>query len=207
MTTTTILLIRHGETDWNLERRWQGHVDVPLNATGWEQARALANRLNSWPIKALYSSDLQRASQTAAVLGERLSLTPVPSAHWRERYLGLFQGMTIPEIVQKHPDAWETGILYNPPQGETWQQVADRTLAHFTVLCDRHLGEMIGVVTHGGVLRVLLATILGLSLDDDNLGSFTLRGNTGLSTIEINENRKMWVTRLNDTAHLEPPYF
>ena len=89
---TTIILIRHGLTDWNEEGRWQGNEDIPLNTTGIAQAQALGRRLASWPIESLYSSDLRRAAQTAAILGEAVDLQPIHDPSWRERDVGAFQG-------------------------------------------------------------------------------------------------------------------
>src|SRR6186997_3178407 len=98
-----ILLVRHGQTDWNAAGRWQGHEDIPLNATGLEQARALANHLRARPISAVYSSDLKRAQMTGAAIAEALGLALKTDPRWRELHLGVFQGLTTPEINAKYP--------------------------------------------------------------------------------------------------------
>src|SRR5210317_401562 len=105
--TTTIILIRHGLTDWNKEGRWQGNEDIPLNDTGIAQAEALGKRLANWPIEALYSSDLKRAAQTAAILGAAVDLQPIHDRCWRERDVGAFQGLTWEEIAIQYPNEFQ----------------------------------------------------------------------------------------------------
>ncbi|HEY5099343.1 MAG TPA: histidine phosphatase family protein, partial [Gaiellaceae bacterium] len=94
---TTLLLVRHGETDWNAERRWQGHADVPLNDRGREQARVLAEQLTGESIDAIYSSDLSRARDTADIVGVRLGVPVVVDADLREIDVGPIEGMTAEE--------------------------------------------------------------------------------------------------------------
>ena len=199
----TILLIRHGQTDWNVAGRWQGHADLPLNETGRKQARLLSERLRQWPISAIYSSDSQRAAETAAFLGQALDLEPVTDHQWRERHAGEFQGLTRDEIRVQYPGAWEKlqrGII-EPPAGETHAALRRRAVAAFGALLERHAGEVVAVVSHGGLLRALIANVLGLPADVEP--AISLRGNTGISVIEVSEEGRALLTRLNDTAHLE----
>ena len=139
---TTLLLVRHGETDWNAERRWQGHADVPLNARGLEQARALGERLSAEPVDAIYSSDLSRARDTAAVVGKRLGVAVVLDADLREIDVGPIEGLTAEEA--RGFDGW---------QGEPKEAHAARVLRAVHSIAERHPGERVLVVTHGGSLR------------------------------------------------------
>jgi len=107
---TELILIRHGETDWNRELRFQGQLDVPLNATGLEQARRVAERLAGEPLDALFSSDLQRALQTARALAQRAGHDePLLEAGLREQHFGMVEGLRVPEIQQRYPQAWPDG--------------------------------------------------------------------------------------------------
>jgi broad specificity phosphatase PhoE len=201
--TTTILLIRHGQTDWNAQGRWQGHLDVPLNAAGQAQAQALAQRLANWPIQAIYSSDLKRAAMTAVTLANALNQQPIFDPLWRERNLGDFAGLTTQESHQKYPDIWATqeNGLVTPPNGEDWQSLRRRAVAAFEKVTTRHEGEMVAVISHGGTLANVIAHVL--EIPDDRYGRFRLSGNTGLSIVETTPQRGLQLTRLNDISHLE----
>lgn len=201
---TTILLIRHGETSWNAAGRWQGHTDVPLNKVGREQARLLAERLMAWPVEALYSSDLMRAAETAAIVGNALGLEPVQKEVWRERHGGAFQGLTDEEIAEEYPEAWEAlrrGVVIPPPDGESAKALHGRVTGAFEQLMERHQGAVVAVVSHGGAMRALIAHVLQLPPDRDP--PISVRGNTGISVIEKVGGRLPILVRLNDTAHLE----
>lgn len=200
---TTVLLIRHGQTSWNAEGRWQGHTDVPLNEVGREQARLLAGRLVAWPVASLYSSDLKRAAETAAIVGDALGLEPVQEEVWRERHGGAFQGLTHEEIAEEHPEAWsalQEGVVA-PPGGESAQALHRRVTAAFARLVEQHRGEVVAVVSHGGTMRTLIAHVLQLPADRDP--RITVRGNTGITVIEKPAERPPILVRLNDTGHLE----
>ena len=200
--TTTIILIRHGLTDWNAEGRWQGHEDIPLNETGIVQAQALARRLANWPIEKLYSSDLKRAAQTAAILGEAIGTEPIYDRCWRERDVGAFQGLTWGEIEQQYPQEFHNmraGII-EPPLGEDNQALHKRAANSFSAMALRHAGQMVAVVSHGGLIHTTLLHVLGLPIGQYK--RLSLRGNTGISMVEI-DNSHARLTRLNDTAHLE----
>lgn len=199
---TTLLLIRHGLTDWNAEHRWQGHQDIPLNDTGIDQARALARRLANWPIRALYSSDLQRAAQTADILAAAVNLQVTRDRAWRERDVGAFQGLTRVEIKNQYPQEFSAMIQgnINPPGGEDNQNLHARAVTAFDTLLARHPGEMVAAVSHGGLLHTVLLHVLGLPIGA--YGRLSLRGNTGLNIVEVTDGRPR-LSRLNDTAHLE----
>ncbi len=199
---TTVLLIRHGQTDWNKIGRWQGHTDIPLNDSGHQQARLLAHRLATWPISVIYTSDLKRAVQTADPLGIKLGLVPIKEPALRERNGGFFQGLTREELQAHFGEEWrrvrQDGLA--PPNGESDLDLAMRVEAAFQQMVNRHKGDMIAMISHGGALKVLISHILGLPLGQP--APFSLSGNTGLSIIKTNENGSI-LTLLNDVSHLE----
>ena len=198
---TTVLLIRHGQTAWNASGRWQGHQDVPLNEVGEQQARALAARLQGWPITAVYSSDLSRAHATAQVVGQALNLTPQIDIDWRERALGKLEGMTRSEVQLQFPEIYVPQNFVDAPEGETFETLRTRVLRAFKRVVSYHADETTAVVTHGGTIRVLVSHIL--CLPDRFYAPFSLRGNTGITRIEVGANGLAQITLLNDTSHLE----
>ena len=149
----TILLVRHGETDWNAERRVQGHSDTPLNATGRAQARALARELAHETIDAVYSSDLLRAHETARIVAESRGLEVTAIRDLRERHFGTWEGLTDDEIFARFPEA-ATGGSWG--DGETREEMADRVFAALERIADAHVGRRVLVVSHGGPLRAVL---------------------------------------------------
>jgi broad specificity phosphatase PhoE len=145
---TTLLLVRHGETDWNREGRWQGWADPPLNDTGRAQARALAEQLRGVPFDAAYSSDLRRAHETAVIVAEPHGVPVVADARLREIDVGSWSGLTRSELEQRFPHG-------ERPDGETREQHAERVLSAVEDLARRNAGRRVLVVTHGGTLRAL----------------------------------------------------
>jgi probable phosphoglycerate mutase len=138
---TTLLLVRHGETDWNAERRWQGHTDVPLNARGREQAHALASDLADEPPHAIYTSDLSRARETAEIVGDALGLPVVADPDLREIDVGSREGLTAEEVGER------------PWDGESHEAHGVRVLRAVQRIAERHPGRRVLVVAHGGCLR------------------------------------------------------
>ena len=160
-----ILLIRHGETAWNAERRLQGQLDVPLNPHGRRQAAALAAALRNEPLDALYASDLQRARQTAAAIAAVHKIPLQLDAGLRERCYGGFEGLLYDEIAARFPAAhaaWQARAIDAafPPAtgadaraGETLREFGQRALAAVERLAAAATGRRIAIVTHGGVLE------------------------------------------------------
>lgn len=156
MTSTRLLLARHGETDWNRIGRWQGHADPPLNETGRRQAADLAERLAGDGIVAVYSSDLARASETARTVAQRLDLPVVEDPALREIDVGSWSGLTRAEVEQRFPEGfarWLGGEIGH--DGETREQLTERAVRATMQIAARHAGENVLVVTHGGVIRAL----------------------------------------------------
>lgn len=139
---TTLLFVRHGQTDWNAERRWQGHADVPLNDRGREQAHALAEQLAGESIDAIYSSDLSRARDTADIVGALLVVPVVVDADLREIDVGAVEGLT-----------WEESQAFDGWQGEPKDAHAERVLGAVRRIAEQHPQERVLVVTHGGSMR------------------------------------------------------
>lgn len=171
---TELILIRHGETDWNRELRFQGQVDVPLNATGHEQARRLAERLGAerLAVDHLVCSDLIRTRQTAQpVLGTllpQLHIDNVVDASLREQSFGLVDGMRVDDIKLQHAGAWENWLRFDAdggmPGGETTRQFHTRVMDAVRRLAQEHAGKTLMVVTHGGVLDMVWRTARGVGL-------------------------------------------
>lgn len=188
---TEILLIRHGETDWNAERRLQGHLDIPLNAVGVRQARACGYALRNEPLDAIISSDLQRARQTAQAIaaGRELVVQTLPGL--RERCYGAFEGLRRPDISERYPHAfaaWQAhDIDARFPEGtrpaETLREFSARAIGTLTALAVAHSLRRIAVVSHGGVLECLYREINGLGWSAPR--DFDLR-NTSINRLHWN---------------------
>jgi len=151
---TTILLARHGETDWNVQRRVQGHSDTPLNDTGRSQARALADELADDRLDAVYSSDLVRAHETARIVAEPRGLGVTAIRDLRERHFGTWEGLTDDEIHARYPQVRE-GASWG--DAETQDEMAERVLGALHRIAETHPGQHVLVVSHGGPLRRVLS--------------------------------------------------
>ena len=157
---TELLLVRHGETDWNRDGRFQGHADPPLNDTGRSQARALADDLARERIDAIYTSDLARARETAELIAERAGVPFVLEPQLREIDVGEWQGLTRAEIEERFPEGlsnWrEHGHGWE--RGETSEELAGRVLEAIGRIAARHPDERVVVVGHGGTIRSIRAS-------------------------------------------------
>jgi broad specificity phosphatase PhoE len=152
---TTFILARHGETDWNRDGRFQGHADPPLNARGREQAHALADALAGEKIDAIYSSDLSRAHETAQIVADRLGLSVIVDPDLRERDVGQWAGLTLPEIEERFPDELRLFREEGRSVGETREALSRRVVAATRRIAAAHPDGRVVVVTHGGALRML----------------------------------------------------
>jgi probable phosphoglycerate mutase len=199
---TELLFIRHGETDWNRLQRFQGHVDVALNDTGRAQARRLAARLAAERHDALFSSDLQRARETAAPLAAAWGRDDGVLPGFREQNFGLLEGLDAPTIQQRHPELWRGWLQqdadFAAPGGESQRQFHARVMNALRELVAARAGQRVVVVTHGGVLDMLWRSAHGLPLAGlrqchiPNTGFYRLRS-SGLA-LQI----QVW----GDDAHL-----
>jgi broad specificity phosphatase PhoE len=156
---TTILLARHGETDWNREGRFQGWADPPLNRTGLDQAVELSVRLMADELAAVYSSPLRRAFETAEVVAASHGLEPVRVDALREVDVGSWSGLTRPEIEQRFPEQYARWLDYGQgwEDGETYDAMAERVVAALLELAAANDGTRILAVTHGGPIRAAAA--------------------------------------------------
>lgn len=166
--TARLWLVRHGQTDWNLIGRFQGQADPPLNATGEQQARDLAARLDGTAYAALYSSDLLRARQTAAALADHTGLPVRLDARLREVHHGEWDGLLVTEVQARYGDSWaereRSPGTARPPGGETVAEVADRVAAALDEIARLHAGTDVLVVSHGLALATALCRARGRPL-------------------------------------------
>jgi probable phosphoglycerate mutase len=204
--TTDLILIRHGETAWNRELRFQGHADVPLNDIGHEQARRLGLRLAEEQVQHILSSDLMRAQQTAAPAAQQLSLPVVTSAGLREQFFGVVEGMRSDEIQSLHPRAWEEWLEFREdhamPEGETAREFHTRIIAALGTIATEYRGRHLIVVTHGGVLDMVWRTARGLSLSGPRTSDIP---NAGFNRIRIADPARpeaIEIVDWADTRHL-----
>lgn len=204
MDATRILAIRHGETAWNVDTRIQGHLDIPLNERGRWQAARLARALAARdPLHAIYSSDLQRAHDTARAIADATGAPLATHSGLRERGFGIFEGKTFVEIETTWPEESERWRKRDPhwaPQGgESLLQVRERITRTLHELAARHPGEQIVLVAHGGVLDQLYRAATGQELQAPRTWQLT---NTAV-------NRLLWTPQglslvgWADTTHLD----
>jgi phosphoserine phosphatase len=163
---TIILLARHGQSDWNATARWQGHADRPLTDTGREQARALAARLAHIELDAVYSSDLRRATDTAAVVAAAQGLDVRERPELREVDVGSWSGLTRKEAEKRFPEGFSRWREGHPGwvDGESYEDMTDRVLAAVSGIARDYEGGRVLVVSHGGPIRALHAAALGLDV-------------------------------------------
>lgn len=169
MERTQVIIVRHGQTHWNIAGIRQGHLDSPLTETGIAQAQALARRLAQERFSALFSSDLGRAVQTARMISDVTGHEIHTDARLRERNLGIFQGLNGEEIKAKYPDEYRlhrsVGPDYVIPGGESVRQQVERNVAFLNNVAQKHTGETLVIVTHGGVLSGFFRHALAISLE------------------------------------------
>ncbi len=198
-----LILIRHGESTWNRERRIQGQLDLPLSDQGEEQSRRLAHRLAGRNVEALYTSDLLRASQTASPIAAALGVEATLTPELREIYLGAWEGVHTDQLASRFPEAWDAWT-HEPswdlvPGGEGAAAFEARVESIIKRLFERHPQGDVVVVTHGGVIQIALHRVVGRS----SRGIFAFRiSNASLSVVE-RRNGRMVIGRVNDTSHLE----
>jgi len=163
-----LFVLRHGQTAWNAEQRIQGHLDMPLNDTGHWQARCLAQALHGETLSAIYSSDLQRARDTAAPLAQAQGLVVQLDAGLRERHFGSFEGHSFAEIEARWPEQalrWrQRDPDFGPGGGEVLRSFYERCVACALRLASTHAGQSVALVAHGGVLDCLYRAALGIEL-------------------------------------------
>jgi len=204
---TRFCFIRHGETDWNVEKRIQGHRDVPLNATGRAQAEATAAGLAAHRFAAIYSSDLGRALETAAATARRQALTVCPESGLRERHYGRLQGMTVNEISRHFPDdavRYQTrDAHWTFGDGESLYRFNDRIVRTIEALAARHAGADVLCVAHGGVLDIVYRHATGRPLSAPR--DFSVP-NCALNWLEVTlaDGRSEWrIAAWADRRHLD----
>jgi len=165
---TRICIVRHGETDWNVEKRIQGHIDIGLNQTGRAQALAMAYNAAHHRFSVVYSSDLIRAMDTAKAIAEREGLEVRPLPQLRERHYGIFQGLTAAEGARLHPGAYAHYSVRDPEYdfetGESMRSFADRVVDGIDWMVRHHNGETLCAVCHGGVLDIIYRKATGRPL-------------------------------------------
>jgi probable phosphoglycerate mutase len=201
---TRICLVRHGETEWNAERRIQGQIDIGLNETGLRQAVAAGRWLKSAGIMALYSSDLKRAWTTAQSIGAQLGLVPTPVPEMRERRYGVFEGLTYDEAKANHPAGYAAfegrNADYDFENGESLHAMFERVTGKLMELAALHPGETIAIVLHGGVLDIINRFVRGNSLETPRDFLIPNAGINWIAAVDGAWSLKTW----GETDHLEP---
>lgn len=199
-----LILVRHGETEWNVTLQYQGHANVPLNERGREQARLLGERLASKGAVALYASDIVRAWETAGIIGPYVNLMPQKMTDLREIDVGQWEGLTPEELYRRYPDHMQE-YERDPARtvrmgGESYAQLQQRSLKALHTIEESHgMRDTVIAVSHGGTIRALLCHVIDLDLG--NFGRLWL--DNGSITVLRRDTKGWRLTCLNDTAHLE----
>ena len=201
---TRFYLIRHGETDWNKGGRYQGRTNIQLNDAGVEQARLLGERFKYLPLDVVYVSPLDRAVATAEPVAVSHGLTHIKDEHFIEINFGEWEGHTIEELSEKFGRAYTDFFkdpFDHPVPGEGSFQIAmERAIEGFNILAERHKGQNVAIISHGGLLRVMLVGLLEMG---DAFYRKTWMTNTSITMLDVMEGGRKLLMTLNDKAHLE----
>ena len=205
-TATRVLLVRHGQSQGNAERRFGGHSPSPLSELGHRQAEAAARALASEGVTAVYSSDLLRAVQTAEPLSRATGLEIKRTAAFRERGVGLMEGLTFEEAAEGYPEEYAALLRRDFEHvldgGESYRQLLDRASSELDRAVERHCGGTIAVFSHTGTICILALHLMG-ALDAPHLKPvWVSSANCGVTRFEIQHGGLIRVLRVNDTRHL-----
>lgn len=207
MTLKRLIFIRAGETDWNLDGRWQGWVPIPLNQYGWDQAHRLAGFIRNIGVTKIYTSDNQRALQTAQVLAEKLGFDAIPDERLKERHIGNWQGLILPEVRAWYPDEYQKMLTdldgYQiSGGGESINDVKNRVYPFLDEIIKKADAESddqtVGLVSHTTTMRAMLGKLVPeADLTHENFG------NTSVTTLLRNADGGWKLVAANDLSHLE----
>ena len=206
MNTTRVLLIRHGQSQGNAEGRFGGHTATPLSPRGRLQAEATAQALTAENLTAIYSSDLPRAVETAMPLARLTGLDVEQAEAFRERSVGVMEGLTFEEAAQEHPEQYAALIRRDFDHvllgGESYRQMLDRASQQLDQAILQHAGGRIAVFSHTGTIYILALHLMG-ALDAPELRPVWIASaNCGITRFELREDGFIRVLALNDTRHL-----
>ena len=203
---TRLYLIRHGQSAGNAEGRFGGHGPTPLSELGQQQAEKTAKMLAKEGISAIYSSDLHRAVQTAEPLAKLLNLPVHTSKAFRERHVGVLEGLTFDESKEQYPKDYyaliNRDILHVITKGESYRQLLRRITAETRDIIRRHQGERIAIYSHTGAICYLTLHFLGAINRGTKQTPWLITSNCGINRFEIRGPRNIRVLALNDTRHL-----
>ena len=203
---TKVLLIRHGQSEGNAAGRFGGHTNTPLSPRGRKQSIATAQALTSESLSAIYSSDLPRAMQTAEPLAKLTRIEIQPTDAFRERSVGVMEGLTFEEAAEKHPDQYAALLRRDFEHvlsgGESYRQLLDRASLKLDKAIEQHKGGRIAVFTHTGTICILALHLMG-ALDAPELKAVWIASsNCGISRFDFREDGFLRVLTVNDTRHL-----
>ncbi|NMB02648.1 MAG: histidine phosphatase family protein [Firmicutes bacterium] len=203
---TRIIFVRHGETVWNQEQRYQGQADSPLSDLGMVQAEQVGRYLSRGKVDAVYTSDLRRALLTAQQIAKYHGLEPIADQRLREMSFGIWEGLTRKEVQEKYPDLFyarfQDNLTNRVPGGELPGEVVQRMHSFLEERIQEHDGQTIVLVSHGGTLRTIISSLLHMPLEK----SYCLQqSNAGVSEFLYNRQGSScpWqAVTINSTAHL-----
>jgi broad specificity phosphatase PhoE len=206
MDSTRILLIRHGQSQGNAEGRFGGHTATPLSPRGRQQAEATAHALATEKISAIYSSDLSRAVETAMPLARLTGLDVEQTSAFRERSVGVMEGLTFEEAAAQHPEQYAALIRRDMEHvmlgGESYRQMLDRAAAHLDSIIEQHSSGQVAIFSHTGTICILSLHLMG-ALDAPTLRPVWIAtANCGITRIELRRDGFVRVRAVNDTRHL-----
>jgi len=203
---THVLLIRHGQSEGNAERRFGGHTATPLSPRGRKQAQATAQALKDDQLTAIYSSDLARAIETAQPLA-RLTGLPVDTTEaFRERSVGVMEGLTFEDAAERHPEEYAALLRRDFEHvlsgGESYRQLLDRARNKLDEVIEQHKGGRIAVFSHTGTICIMALHLMG-ALDAPELKPVWISSaNCGITRFELRADGFVRVLAVNDTRHL-----
>ena len=202
---TRLLFIRHAQTEWNIQRRFQGHGDSPITEEGQEQLQRLKSRLAGLEFDVVYSSDLRRTMETSKMLSGKQR---VEEPRLRERGVGILEGLNLEQIMAEHAEAFRAFRSGDKDHqiegGESLQIALNRAWTFLEEMPEKHPGAELAAVSHAGLIRLVCKQILGLALDAPN---FFQIPNTSLTQLVFSPKDRSWSLEcLADTTHLQPVF-
>lgn len=203
---TTLYLVRHGQSAGNAEGRFGGHSATALSNLGMHQAKMTAKALLKERINAIYSSDLKRAMQTAQALADLNGLPLNGTEVFRERHVGVLEGLTFDEAEKEFPEDYQAlvdrNVAHVITKGESYRQLVDRTSKALDEILEKHSGGKIAIFAHTGTICFLTLYLMGALTEDTVTTPWIVTSNCGINKFEFRGRNNLRVHALNDTRHL-----